>query len=143
MFVVDANVLIYASNERAPESAACLSRLQAWANDSEPWFLTWGIVYEFLRVVTHWRLERPLASQEAWAFLNDVLGAPSLRILHPTDRHFAVLRDVLSEVPDLAGNLFFDVRTAVLMREHGIRRIVTRDRDFERFPFVEVIDPLN
>jgi predicted nucleic acid-binding protein len=28
------------------------------------------------------------------------------------------------------------------MREHGIRRIYTRDTDFHRFPFVEPIDPM-
>jgi uncharacterized protein len=27
------------------------------------------------------------------------------------------------------------------MREHGISRIVTRDRDFHRFPFLTVVDP--
>lgn len=26
--------------------------------------------------------------------------------------------------------------------EHGIRRIYTRDTDFHRFPFLDVIDPL-
>jgi predicted nucleic acid-binding protein len=28
------------------------------------------------------------------------------------------------------------------MREHGIRRLYTRDTDFHRFPFLDVIDPL-
>jgi predicted nucleic acid-binding protein len=28
------------------------------------------------------------------------------------------------------------------MREHGIRRLYTRDTDFHRFPFIEVLDPL-
>jgi len=28
------------------------------------------------------------------------------------------------------------------MREHGIRRIVTRDTDFHRFPFLESFDPV-
>ena len=35
-----------------------------------------------------------------------------------------------------------DAHTAVLMREHGVRRIYTRDTDFHRFPFIEVVDPL-
>ena len=35
-----------------------------------------------------------------------------------------------------------DAHTAILMHEHGIRRIVTRDADFHRFPFLEVVDPL-
>lgn len=35
-----------------------------------------------------------------------------------------------------------DVHTAVLMREHGVSRICTRDVHFRRFPFLTVIDPL-
>jgi predicted nucleic acid-binding protein len=35
-----------------------------------------------------------------------------------------------------------DALTAILMREHGIRRICTRDTDFHQFAFLEVIDPL-
>lgn len=43
---------------------------------------------------------------------------------------------------NIAGNLVHDTHTAILMREHGIRRIYTRDTDFHRFPFLEPIDPL-
>jgi predicted nucleic acid-binding protein len=63
-------------------------------------------------------------------------------LLVPTDRHAGVLTDVVTEVPGLAGNIVHDTQTAVLMREHGIRRICTRDTDFHRFPFLEPIDPL-
>jgi predicted nucleic acid-binding protein len=31
--------------------------------------------------------------------------------------------------------------TAVLMREHGIKRVYTRDTDFHRFKSLEVVDP--
>jgi hypothetical protein len=37
---------------------------------------------------------------------------------------------------------FHDAHTAILMREHGIRRIVTRDTDYHRFGFLEPIDPM-
>ena len=40
------------------------------------------------------------------------------------------------------GNLIHDFHTAVLMREHGLSRIYTRDTDFHRFPFLQPIDPL-
>ncbi len=40
------------------------------------------------------------------------------------------------------GNLAHDLHTTVLMREHGISRICTRDTDFRRFPFLTVVDPL-
>jgi predicted nucleic acid-binding protein len=53
-----------------------------------------------------------------------------------------VARDVVRELPHLAGNILHDTNTAILMREHGIRRIYTRDADFHRFPFVEAVDPV-
>jgi predicted nucleic acid-binding protein len=36
----------------------------------------------------------------------------------------------------------FDIRTVVMMREHGIRRVYTTDTDFLQFSGVEVINPL-
>ena len=57
-------------------------------------------------------------------------------------RHAAVLAQILSELPELRGKLVHDLYTAVLMREHGLSRICTRDADFRRFPFLPVVDPL-
>lgn len=65
-----------------------------------------------------------------------------MTLLGPTPRHPVVLRETLDELPDLRGNIVHDLHTAVLMREHGISRIFTRDNDFHRFPFLEVLDPL-
>lgn len=105
--------------------------------------MTWGICYEFLRVVTHPSVfERPWTSAEAMAFLRALLASPGLRVLTPTPRHGAALEEVATRVPLLNGNLFHDAHTATLMLDHGIRRIVTRDVDFHRFAFVEAVDPL-
>jgi hypothetical protein len=35
------------------------------------------------------------------------------------------------------------VNTVALMREHGIRQVVTRDADFHRFKGIEVVDPVS
>ena len=59
-----------------------------------------------------------------------------------TPRHAAVLAQVVREIPEVGGNLFHHLHTAVLMREHGVGRICTRDTDFHRFPFLSVVDPL-
>ena len=48
----------------------------------------------------------------------------------------------IEEFPDIRGNFVHDMHTAVLMREHGISRICTRDTGFHRFPFLTVVDPL-
>ncbi len=74
--------------------------------------------------------------------MDSLVESPGLEILVQTDRHHDVLRDVVREVPVIAGNLWHDTETAALMREHGVRRICTRDTDFHRFPFLEPIDPM-
>lgn len=143
MFVVDTNVLVYAADQDAAEHPRCRGLLEGWRRQGGAWYLTWGVCYEFLRVVTHPRvLRRPWAANEAVRFLAAVQQSPGLHMLVPTERHEQVLADVVSEVPQLAGNLMHDAATAVLMREHGIRRICTRDTDFHRFTFLEPVDPL-
>lgn len=143
MFVVDTNVLVYAADRRAAEHERCRTLLESWRRTGGAWYLTWGICYEFLRVVTHPRVFRqPWQLPPARQFLTSLLESPGLDVLVPTERHARVLGEVIDELPHLAGNLLHDAHTAVLMREHGIRRICTRDTDFHRFPFLEPVDPL-
>ena len=111
--------------------------------DPSPSFLTWNICYEFLRITTHARAPAsPWTASEARGFLETLLGSPGFDLLVATPRHAAILAQVVREVPETGGNLFHDLHTAVLMREHGVSRICTRDTDFRRFPFVSVVDPL-
>lgn len=144
MFVVDTNVLVYAADVHSPEHNPCRGLLDDARGRSLPWYLTWGVVYEFLRVVTHPRVfRRPWSAVDAWRFVEAILAAPAAGVLVQTSRHAAVAAATIDEMPALRGNLLHDAHTAILMREHGVRRIFTRDTDFQRFAFVEVCDPLN
>ena len=143
MLVFDTNVLIYAIDENSEFHHPCRFRLHEARRDPSPAFLTWNICYEFLRVSTHRRiLTSPRTAEQAWRFLTGLLASPGITLLNATERHFAVLSQTLSELPDIRGNVAHDLYTAVLMREHGISRICTRDADFYRFPFLTVVDPL-
>src|SRR5919106_990903 len=53
MFVVDTNVLLHAVNPDSPDHQRAHAAMEAWRPGDRSWFLTWGIVYEFLRVSTH------------------------------------------------------------------------------------------
>ncbi len=142
MFVVDTNVLLYAAESNYPEHDACRNRLEGWRAGPEAWFLTWKVLYEFLRVVTHAAIfPRPWSVGRAGDFVQALLDSPSLSILTESERHWEVGKLVFAELPTLSGNVVHDTHTAILMREHGIRRIYTRDTDFHRFPWVEVLDP--
>jgi predicted nucleic acid-binding protein len=57
--------------------------------------------------------------------------------------HWEVLQEILREVTHPSGNLFFDIRTVALMREHGVREIYTSDADFLQFKGITVINPLH
>ena len=88
------------------------------------------------------RYRNPWTSQAAWSYMWTLLDCPGLSVLTATRRHSAVLAQCLDELPEARDNLVHDLHIAALMCEHGIARIATRDTDFHRFEFLEVVDPL-
>lgn len=144
MFTVDTNVLVYAADRDAEHHQACRRLLESWRVQVAPWHLSWNVIYEFLRVTTHPRVfRRPWTARDAWTFVQAVLASPGLSFLVPTERHPDVAAEVVAEIQGLRGNLLHDAQTAILMREHGVRQIYTRDTDFHRFPFITPLDPLS
>jgi toxin-antitoxin system PIN domain toxin len=144
MFVVDTNILLYAVNPDSPDHSKASRMLEEWRRDDRPWFLTWGIAYEFLRVSTHPTVfPRPLSLGQSHAWMDLLLATPSLGVLVETQRHRQVLAELAGRLPRLAGNVIHDFHTAVLMREHGVTEIRTADTDFHQFPFLEVVNPLS
>lgn len=143
MFMVDTNVLVYAADEASEFHSVCRRLLESWRRQVAPWHLSWNVIYEFMRVTTHPRVfGTPWTAAQAWSFITAVLASPGLALLLPTERHAAIAREVLRDTPAVRGNLMHDAQTAVLMREHGVERIYTRDADFHRFQFLTPVDPL-
>ena len=141
--VIDTNLLLYAANRDADEHAEAYDFLTRAASSADQWYLTEGIAYEFFRVSTHPRVfPQPLTWREAGEFLRPLLYNPRFRILTAGEHHWQLLEELLASLSHPAGNLFFDIRTAVLMREHGVREIYTTDVDFLQFPSLKVINPL-
>lgn len=143
MVVVDTNILVYAADADSEWHVKSRDFIERRRRRPDAWFTTWPIIYEFMRVTTHPRVMRkPWSAPRAFSFVSALLGSPGLAMLVPTERHADVAEQVISELPWLAGNLLHDAHTAILMREHGLIRICTRDTDFHRFSFLEVVDPL-
>lgn len=141
MRAVDTNVLVLAHHENAPEHEVAADLLKILAEGPVPWAIPWPCIYEFLRVVTHPRvLHPPFRSAEAREAIGRVLSSPSLRLLSETPRHAMVMDRVL-EASGATGNLVHDAHIAALCLEHGVREIVTGDRDFARFEGLEVTNP--
>ena len=143
MLLVDTNLLVYAANSDSQFHPRAAWWLEQQRSRSDAWCTSWPVVFEFLRVITHPRaLPRPWTAPRAWSFVSALFASPGFSVLVPTERHPQVAAAVFAELPFLAGNILHDAHTAILMREHGIRRICTRDADFRRFPFLEAVDPL-
>jgi hypothetical protein len=143
VLLVDTNVFFDAADGDSPFHAAAAAFVKRQRNRPDAWFATWPIFYEFLRIATHVRVMRkPWSAPRAWDFVSAILKSPGFSVLTATERHADVAAEVLAELPHLSGNVFHDAHTAILMREHGIRRICSRDTDFHRFAFLEVVDPL-
>jgi uncharacterized protein len=141
--VIDTNILLYCANRDAWEQKPASAFLTQAVNGGGPWLITEGICYEFLRVATHPKVfDRPLTWKEAIRFLTPFWRSSRFEVLTAGDRHWRLLSEILEEIPHPSGNLFFDIRTVVLMREHGIREIFTTDTDFLQFPGIKVVNPL-
>ncbi len=141
MRLVDANLLLYASNQDAPQHAAARRWLESALSDDEPLGFAWLVLLAFLRLTTkHGLLPRPLSVAQAWDAIDAWLSYPAAIIVHPTVRHAQVLKE-LTLALGTGGNVTTDAHLAALAIEHGAE-ISSRDGDFARFAGVRWRDPL-
>lgn len=141
MFVADTNILLHAANRGSPLYTRSRRLVDKWRTGSEPWYATWAVLYEFLRVITHRGfLARPFSFGQAWSFVDGLLASVHFDVLIETPRHRRIVRDLMKEYPDLSGSIMHDLHTVALMREHGISEIRTLDRHFQRFAHLRVVD---
>ncbi len=143
MFVIDTNILLYAVNPDSEDHQRAHALLEEWRTGDRSWFLTWGIVYEFLRVSTHTKVfPHPLTLSQAQSWIAALLSSNVSGVLTPTDRHLEILQGLAAQHPRLRGNIMHDLHTVALMREYGVTEIKTADTDFHQFAFLQVVNPL-
>lgn len=132
MKLVDANVLLYAVNQDAPNHAVARRWLDRALGGAEPVGFTWVVLLAFLRLTTRAGLfPRPLSVDEAIAVLQAWLSRPLAVVVEPTPRHLDILSGILRE-SGTAANLVTDAHLAAIAVEHGAE-ICSFDADFSRF----------
>ena len=132
MKVVDANVLLYAVNERSAHHAEARAWLDTALSGSEAVAFSWFALLAFLRVSTLVALPRPTPIQTAVRIVENWLSAEPAVVINPTGRHLGLVSGLLSGA-GIAGNLVNDAHLAALAIEHG-GEVVSFDTDFARFP---------
>jgi toxin-antitoxin system PIN domain toxin len=140
-FTLDANVLLYASDETSPHHDRARAFLEELAAGTELVYLFWPTVMAYLRIATHPAVfEQPLAPQDAVANVDDLLRLPHVQTAGEHDRFWPSYKRVAADA-DARGNLVSDAHVVALMAEHGVRTIWTHDRDYRRFRGVDARDP--
>ena len=141
MILVDANLLLYAENRQSPHHAAARKWWVAQLSGFSPVCLCWSVLSAFLRISTNSRAyPRPLTLEEAIERVQSWLDQPCVRIVHPTQRHWDVFRDMLTAGKATA-NLVADAHLAALAIEYGCE-LNSTDADFSRFPQLAWRNPL-
>jgi len=143
VIAVDTSVLAFAVNRHAPEHARAAGVLDALANGDHPWALPWPAVDEFVRFVTRPHVApRPLAPSDALGFVAALLDSPSVTAIGPTPRHAATLAALLGAVPRGEG-VPPGCELAAVLREHGVRELLSVDAGLRRFAFLTIVDPVH
>ncbi len=128
----DANLLLYAIDPSARQHAVAREWLERSLSGSETVGFTWIVLLAVLRLTTNPAVFEPALEPEAAVELvTGWLDSQATVVLEPTDRHLAVLGDLLS-ASGSAGNLTSDAHLATIAIEHGAT-LASFDADFHRF----------
>ena len=137
---VDANILVYASNQGDPVHAQARQLVQVLAAGPDLLYLFWPVVLGYLRIATHSAiLPKPLSPRDAASNVEALLKRGHVRALGEVDGFWDLFRTTSRD--QARGNDVPDAHLVTLMRQHGVRRIYSRDAGLRRFADIEVVDP--
>ena len=136
------NILVYAHRADSPWHKSAEECVRALAEGGAAWAIPWPCLHEFLAIVTNPRIFRtPTPLPAAIAQVAVWQSSPSLVLLAESDSHWDTLK-ALTVAGKAAGGMIHDARVAALCRQHGVRVLLTADRDFSRLPSLKAVNPL-
>jgi toxin-antitoxin system PIN domain toxin len=139
--LLDANLLLYATDAQSPRHEAARAWLVGQLSGSETIAFAWSVLLAFLRLSTSPRVfAHPLAVERAFALVDAWLAQPCVVVVHPGERHPALVRELLTPL-GTAGNLVSDAHLAAIAIEHAAE-LNSCDTDFSRFAGLRWADPL-
>jgi hypothetical protein len=139
--VVDANVLLYAYNEDAPQQQKAAEWLTRLVQSGEIIGLPWATLWAFIRISTNSRIwTNPRPAGEAFAIIREWLAQPGVVPLQAGPLHLEILEKLVRD-HGVAGPLMTDAVLAALAIEHGAS-LASTDQDFRRFTGLRWVNPL-
>jgi toxin-antitoxin system PIN domain toxin len=141
LILVDANILLYAEDSLHTRHQQALNWWDGQLSGTGVVCLCWTVLSAFIRIGTNPRVfETPLSLEQALVRVQSWLDQPCTRVVRPTERHWTVFKQVLTDGQATA-NLVTDAHLAALAIEHGCE-LASTDSDFARFPKLKWKNPL-
>jgi uncharacterized protein len=141
-FAIDVNILLYASDTDSALQPKAQSFLEQCVQQREVFCFAWITLMGYLRMATHPSIfARPLSPDEATRNVESLLRVPHCRTIGEDEQFWPAWRQITAAAP-VRGNLVPDAHLAAILQRNGVARLYTHDRDFRRFTFLDVKDPL-
>jgi len=141
LILVDANIVLYAEDSLHPHHQEARIWRDNQLSGTGVVCLCWTFISAFIRIGTNLRVfECPLSLEQALARIQSWLNQPCTRIIWPTERHWTVFKQLLTDGQATA-NLVSDAHLAALAIEHGCD-LASTDSDFARFSKLKWKNPL-
>ena len=140
-YSLDVNVLLYASDRSSDRHLRARRFVESCAAGPEILCLSWPTLMSFIRIATHPRIfSAPLSPDEALGNVSALLALPHVRAVSELDGFVDAYKHVAGETP-VRGNLVPDAHVAAILFQHGVRTLYSNDRDFLKFPSLNLRDP--
>jgi uncharacterized protein len=112
------------------------------AANVEVFCLAWSTLMSCLRMATHPRIfAQPMSRPDAMRNVKALTAMPHCRVIGEQEGSLATCSELAGDVSTW-GNLAPDAHLAAVLRQSGITTLYTHDRDFRKFAFLYVRDPL-
>lgn len=141
MILVDANLLLYAEDNRSRSHDAARDWWDGQLSGTGAVALCWPVLTAFIRIGTNHRvLQRPLTLKEAAERVQSWLDQPCVRVIGPTEQHWPLFQQML-RAGQATGNLVSDAHLAALAVEHNAV-LCSSDTDFAKFRGLKWKNPI-
>jgi len=140
-YAIDANILLYASDQGSPLHEPARRFLKECAMRQETMCLGWPTLMAYLRISTHPRIfGQPLSPDRAMENIETLLSFPQVRVLSEEENFWPCYHQVTDGL-HVRGNLVPDAHLVALLLEHNVRVLYTNDTDFNKFHVIESVNP--
>jgi predicted nucleic acid-binding protein len=145
MLSIDANLLLYAFSEAAPEHERALAFITERSADENVALSEFVLTELYLLLRNPAVLRKPLAATEATKVIQSYRRHPRWKVLgfppHSRELHAELWREAAT--PGWARRRIYDLRTALCLRAFGVGEFATANvKDFEGLGFRRVWNPI-